>query len=75
MYFSYFSVLSEIENIGQTKNIFGLTVKAFLMFRKWFTILKIVNNFSNLSSLKSVVGFYQKMQDSSDRPPEITRFL
>jgi hypothetical protein len=24
----YFSVLGEIENIGQTKNIFGLTVKA-----------------------------------------------
>jgi hypothetical protein len=37
------------ENNGQRKIIFGLTVKASLIFGKRFTILKTVNHFSKLN--------------------------
>jgi hypothetical protein len=47
--FPYFLVFGATENDGQIENIFILTRKAYLIFRKLFMFLNIVNHFLSLS--------------------------
>jgi hypothetical protein len=47
--FSYFLVFGATENDVQIENIFVLTRKAYLIFRKLFLFLNIVNHFLSLS--------------------------
>jgi hypothetical protein len=49
-YFMYFFILCAIEKWWSTKIIISLTVKAYLILEKRFTILKPVNRFLHLNS-------------------------